>query len=88
MKTVPTYSLYGVNSNEPLLEQLHFESIPERSGINDWEIKPHRHERFFQVLYVHQGSGRALLDDREYPLGSRTVVTVPPRCVHGFRFYA
>ncbi len=86
MKTVPTYSLYGVNSNEPLLEQLHFESIRERSGVNDWEIKPHRHERFFQVLYVHQGGGRALLDDREYPLGSRTVVTVPPRCVHGFRF--
>lgn len=86
MKTVPTYSLYGVNSNEPLLEQLHFESIPERSGVNDWEIKPHRHDRFFQILYVHRGGGQALLDDHEYPLTHRTVVTVPPRCVHGFRF--
>ncbi|WP_454726358.1 MULTISPECIES: helix-turn-helix domain-containing protein [Cupriavidus] len=86
MPTVPTYSLYGVNSNAPLLEQLHFESIPERSGVNDWEIKPHRHERFFQVLYVHQGGGTALLDEAEYPLAGATVVTVPPRCVHGFRF--
>jgi len=86
MRTVPTYSLYGVNSNEPLLEQLHFESIPERSRVNDWEIQPHRHERFFQILYVHHGGGEALLDEERVPLADRTVVAVPPRCVHGFRF--
>lgn len=86
MKTVPTYSLYGVNSNEPLLEQLHFESIPARSRVNDWEIKPHRHERFFQILYVHHGGGEALLDEERLALAERTLVAVPPRCVHGFRF--
>ncbi|HBD39019.1 MAG TPA: AraC family transcriptional regulator, partial [Cupriavidus sp.] len=57
MRTVPTYSLYGVNSSEPLLDQLHFESIASRSQLYAWEIKPHRHERFLQFLYIHRGSG-------------------------------
>lgn len=86
MKTVPTYSLYGVNSSEPLLEQLHFESIASRSQLYDWEIKPHRHERFLQILYIHGGSGEALLDGRRERLASGSLITVPPHHVHGFMF--
>lgn len=86
MKTVPTYSLYGVNSSEPLLDQLHFESIASRSQRYAWEIKPHRHERFLQILYIHTGSGEALLEGRREKLAGGSLVTVPPNHVHGFAF--
>lgn len=86
MRTVPTYSLYGVNSAEPLLEQLHFESIAARSQLYAWEIKPHRHERFLQILYIHSGSGEALLDGRRERLASGSLICVPPHHVHGFVF--
>ncbi|EKZ97774.1 MULTISPECIES: helix-turn-helix domain-containing protein [Cupriavidus] len=86
MRTVPTYSLYGVNSSEPLLDQLHFESIASRSQLYAWEIKPHRHERFLQFLYIHRGSGEALLEGRKERLASGSLITVPPHHVHGFVF--
>lgn len=86
MRTVPTYSLYGVNSAEPLLDQLHFESIAARSQLYAWEIKPHRHERFLQILYIHSGSGEALLDGRRERLASGSLICVPPHHVHGFVF--
>ncbi|KAI3591883.1 Transcriptional regulator PobR, AraC family [Cupriavidus sp. U2] len=86
MRTVPTYSLYGVNSAEPLLDQLHFESIASRSQLYAWEIKPHRHERFLQILYIHSGSGEALLDGRRERLASGSLICVPPHHVHGFVF--
>lgn len=86
MKSAPTYSLYGVNSSEPLLDQLHFESIAARSRLHEWEIKPHRHERFLQILYIHSGRGEVLLEDRREPLASGSLITMPPRHVHGFVF--
>ncbi|GLC95679.1 hypothetical protein Tamer19_50880 [Cupriavidus sp. TA19] len=52
MRPVPTYSLYGVNSSEPLSDQLHFESIAARSRLHGWEIKPHRHERFLICTFM------------------------------------
>lgn len=86
MPTVPTYSLYGVSSVEPLHDQLHFESIAQRSRLHDWEIQPHLHERFLQILYIHTGSGEALMDGKRQPLRSGSLVTMPPHHVHGFVF--
>ncbi|MFJ4294094.1 helix-turn-helix domain-containing protein [Cupriavidus sp. NPDC089707] len=86
MKPVPTYSLYGTSSSEPLLDQLHFESIAQRSKLHGWEIQPHRHERFLQILYIHAGGGEALLEERREPLRSGSLVMVPPQHIHGFVF--
>ncbi|WP_137924154.1 helix-turn-helix domain-containing protein [Cupriavidus sp. 2SB] len=86
MKEIPTYSLYGVHASEPLVEQLHFESIASRSQLHAWEIRPHRHERFLQILYMHAGGGEALLDGVRVCLGSGSLVSVPPNHVHGFMF--
>lgn len=86
MSTVPSYSLYGMSAPDPLPEQVHWESIAERSRLYDWEIKPHRHEHFFQILYIREGSGEALLEDRRLQFPRRSVITIPPRLVHGFVF--
>ena len=83
---VPTYGLYGeANSGTPEF-WIHSETIASRSRLYNWEIKRHRHETFFQILQIRNGSGDALLGDAGLRLTPGTIVTVPPGAVHGFRF--
>lgn len=86
MPTVPTFALYGEQDVAPFSDWLHCESIASRSGRYDWEIRPHRHTRFFQILYLRGGRGECLIEGRTEPLAPISVVTVPPGAVHGFRF--
>jgi AraC family transcriptional activator of pobA len=85
-KNVPTYELYGENAGRNSDFWLHCETIPSRSSLHHWEIRPHRHERFFQILYIDAGSGDALFEGRTLPIVPPAVITVPPRLNHGFRF--
>lgn len=83
---IPTFALYGEDEGTVLGHWLHCESIPARSSRNAWEILPHRHRSFFQVLYQSAGSGECLAAGVRSPLRPPVVVTVPPGAVHGFRF--
>jgi AraC family transcriptional activator of pobA len=86
---VPVFDLYGSTRAEPLPEALHWESIAARSRLFGWEIHPHRHERFFQIVYLRSGSGLALLPAEaveRHALGPGSLLALPPGCVHGFRF--
>ena len=85
-RSVPTYSLYGeTTATEPDF-WLHVETIPSRSSLHHWEIRLHRHESFFQILYIAGGSGDALFPDGSHRLDPPSMVTVPPSVDHGFRF--
>jgi AraC family transcriptional activator of pobA len=87
MKTnVPTYGLYGEASEAVPDFWIHAESIFERSSRHNWEIKQHRHEHFFQILQVRSGTGDAILGDDVQRLGPGTVVFIPEKVTHGFRF--
>ena len=86
MKAIPTYALYGELTENLPPERLHCESIAERSRIYDWEIEPHRHEAFFQILYIRSGSGEARFQATPAAIKPPCVITVPPLAVHGFRF--
>lgn len=83
---VPTYSLYGEMAAETPEFWLHAESIASRSQLHGWEIGRHRHERLFQILHIRSGEGQALLNGRWHGFGAMTVITVPERHDHGFRF--
>lgn len=83
---VPTFRLYGEARDESAGFWLHCETIPERSRVHGWEIRPHRHEGFFQVLHISGGSGEALIDGGYQAFEQSTAIFVPPREVHGFRF--
>ncbi|TXI10768.1 MAG: AraC family transcriptional regulator, partial [Rhizobium sp.] len=50
-RNVPTYELYGENSGGNPDFWLHCETISSRSSLHHWEIRPHRHDNFFQILY-------------------------------------
>ncbi|WP_170162279.1 helix-turn-helix domain-containing protein [Caldimonas tepidiphila] len=84
--SVPTYALYGELGTGPLPDHLHCESIPQRSALYDWEIRPHRHELFLQLLHVRSGGGRGLLDGSNIDLSAPCIVFVPPERPHGFDF--
>lgn len=86
LSPVPTYALYGETGAGPLPERLHCESLPQRSRLHDWEIRPHRHELFLQLLYLGRGGGRAMLDGRNISLTAPCIVSVPPGRPHGFDF--
>lgn len=84
--TVPTYELYGENTGRNPDFWLHCETIPSRSSLHHWEIRPHRHESFFQILYIDAGSGDAVFDGVRHAIAPPAVIAVPPRLNHGFRF--
>ncbi|TSH89000.1 helix-turn-helix domain-containing protein [Verticiella sediminum] len=88
MRPVPTYALYGeaAPSSSVLTEQLHCESIPSRSRLHDWEIRPHRHEHFLQILYIRRGEGKAWTEDGVIPLRGPCAVLSPAGHGHGFQF--
>lgn len=85
-KFVPTYELYGESGSGKPDFWLHCETIPSRSSLHHWEIKLHRHERFFQILYISAGSGDAIFGSERHEIARHTVITVPPGLDHGFRF--
>ncbi|MFN3296461.1 helix-turn-helix domain-containing protein [Caldimonas sp.] len=83
---VPTYALYGEHDQPLIPESLHVESIAERSRLYDWEIRPHRHDLFAQILSLRTGRGEVVFDDERRPYVAPCVVFVPALTVHGFRF--
>ncbi|MGE4337683.1 MAG: helix-turn-helix domain-containing protein [Pigmentiphaga sp.] len=83
---IPRYALYGEFAAAEGAERLHCESIPARSRLHQWEIQPHWHAYFLQILYIREGGGVARLEDREQDLKAPCVLVVPAGCVHGFRF--
>ncbi|MBW9113301.1 helix-turn-helix domain-containing protein [Rhizobium cauense] len=85
-RIVPTYELYGESTGRKPDFWLHCETIPSRSSLHHWEIRPHRHDSFFQILYIDSGSGEAMFSGVWYPIEPRSVITVPPGLDHGFRF--
>ncbi|KSV70249.1 hypothetical protein N183_29375 [Sinorhizobium sp. Sb3] len=85
-KTVPTYELYGERTGERPDFWLHCETIPSRSSLYHWEIGLHRHESFFQILYIAGGSGDAVFGNAVHTIEPPMVITVPPGLSHGFRF--
>lgn len=85
-KSLPSYLLYGEQGASAVAERLHVETIRARSRLHDWEIKPHRHEVLFQILYIAKGRAEAWLDAARQPLEGPCAVCVPAMAAHGFRF--
>jgi AraC family transcriptional regulator, transcriptional activator of pobA len=85
-KQLPSYSLYGEHGRAADIEWLHCESIAERSRLHNWEIRPHRHELLYQVLFIRTGRAELALESASASVRGPCVVTVPALSVHGFHF--
>lgn len=85
-QTSPLYFLYGEKSRKSFIDGFHIESIYERSRLYDWEITPHRHEDFLQILYIKSGGGQILLGHEKQEIQSPSIVIAPRLIPHGFNF--
>jgi AraC family transcriptional activator of pobA len=83
---VPVFKLYGETTAWPTPDLIHCESIPERSRLHDWEIKPHRHGDLVQLLYVQGGSAELEVEGVVTCVQQPSLQVVPALSVHGFRF--
>ncbi|PVZ16208.1 MULTISPECIES: helix-turn-helix domain-containing protein [unclassified Pseudomonas] len=84
--SVPVFKLYGDGVDWPAPDFLHCESIPSRSRLHGWEIRPHRHADLTQLLFLRQGWADIELEGQRARVEQPAVQLVPPLCVHGFRF--
>ncbi|ABY98285.1 TPA: helix-turn-helix domain-containing protein [Pseudomonas putida] len=85
---VPLFKLYGENQAWPGTDLMHCESIPARSRLHHWEIKPHQHAELFQLLYVQRGQAQVEIEGVRSAIDEAAIQVVPPMTVHGFRFSA
>ncbi len=83
---VPVFKLYGETAAWPTPDLIHCETIPARSRLHHWEIKPHRHGDLVQLLYVQSGRAQLQIEGSLTEVLSSSVQVVPALCVHGFRF--
>lgn len=84
--TIPVFKLYGETHHWPTPDLLHSESIPERSALHHWQIRPHRHTDLVHLLHVYRGQVELELEGNLHPLQGPLVIVVPSMCIHGFRF--
>lgn len=85
-KGIPNYDLYGDKASPGWSHSLNFEWIPQRSALYNWIIQPHRHDTFFQLLYLTEGQVDFWVDNVECRAQSPCLLVVPAGHVHGFRF--
>lgn len=85
---IPTFELYGEQSQRQQAEFIHIEDISSRSKQHDWLIKPHRHGKLFQLLILFDGAAEVWLNEQTLALNGNWAISIPPGHVHGFRFPA
>ncbi|SEN24448.1 AraC family transcriptional regulator, transcriptional activator of pobA [Pseudomonas sp. ok272] len=84
--SVPVFKLYGETTVWPTPDLLHCESIPARSQLHGWEIKPHWHSDLVQVLYVQAGQAVLEVEGLTSRVNGPVLQVVPALSVHAFRF--
>ncbi len=85
-RVIPSYALYGDQAQPGWHNSFDFEWIPQRSRPYNWEIRPHVHEAFVQVLYLTEGAVEVQLDNAKWQVLSPCLLIVPAQTVHGFYF--
>lgn len=85
MSAIPTYALYGENESNGE-SWLHWETITSRSRLHGFHIAAHRHDQLHQILYLHGGTARVMLDGETVDVAPPALVIVPPLAVHSFVF--
>jgi len=85
-RSIPNYALYGDQALPAWLASLDFEWIPQRSKPYNWDIRPHTHDAFLQVLMPTSGHCQVTLDQARTDTDTPCLIVVPAQTVHGFRF--
>lgn len=85
-RVIPNYALYGDQAQPGWHNSFDFEWIPQRSRPYNWEIQPHLHDAFVQILYLTEGSVEVQLDNAKWLARAPCLILIPAQTVHGFHF--
>lgn len=83
---IPQFDLYEDQTPYENPGFVHIEDIADRSRQNHWVIKPHRHGKMLQILFIYHGKTQVQIDDDTYDFEQGRIITIPPGVVHGFKF--
>ncbi len=86
VRSIPNYALYGDQAQPGWSNSFNFEWIPQRSAPYNWEIQPHVHDAFIQLLYLTQGGVTLQLDNVRQQVQAPCLLLVPAGTVHSFHF--
>jgi AraC family transcriptional activator of pobA len=84
--SIPVFNLYGEATPWPTPDLVHCESIASRSELHNWQIRAHRHNGLFQILYLTGGRASIQLEDQTVDMTPGQILLIPQMCVHGFQF--
>lgn len=85
---IPHYLLYGDHPEQQGNWLLNIESLAKRCKDRGWQIEPHSHPNFGQIVIVRSGSGKLIIEDRSLDFESPCAMVIPMHCVHGFNYEA
>ena len=85
-RAIPNYSLYGDQAQPSWQSTFDFEWIPARSKRYNWEIQPHTHDAFIQILLLRQGAAEVRVDHARISERAPCLIVIPAQTVHGFHF--
>jgi AraC family transcriptional activator of pobA len=83
---IPNYHVYGEENKDDDPDLVHVEKIRASGKLHKWHLKPHQHRHYFQIIYLLSGSTVVQIDGEKDYVKGPTVITIPPACIHSFRF--
>ncbi|NDO83669.1 AraC family transcriptional regulator [Citrobacter sp. NCU1] len=84
--TIPTYALYGEQSEPSWENFFNVEMISLRSEPMNWKANPHIHSSLIQALFIQRGEVDVLMNCTQMRVRSPALILVPAQTVHGFEY--
>ncbi|HFZ8993966.1 TPA: helix-turn-helix domain-containing protein [Citrobacter freundii] len=84
--TIPTYALYGEQSEPGWENFFNVEMISLRSKSLNWKASPHIHDSLIQVLFIQSGEVDVLMNYTRMNINGPGLILVPAQTVHGFDY--
>lgn len=85
---IPSFFLFGEAPKSVDHRFLHIEALDDRSRPNEWNIRPHAHERLCHVFLMTTGEGVMTAEGEPLPFSAPCLIVVPARVVHGLSLRA
>ncbi|MEW7289248.1 AraC family transcriptional regulator [Aquimarina sp. 2304DJ70-9] len=78
---IPTYHLYGDKIGKNVASFYNIGRLEERSEKSNVH-HPHRHLNLFQIIWVTDGVGNIMVDEKKYEMRKGTLFCISPGVVH------
>lgn len=85
-ENIPNYYVYGEKNKNDNPDFFHVERIRTSGKLHKWHMQPHQHRHYFQIVFYSSGSSVVQIDGSIENVIGPVAITIPPACIHSFRF--